>query len=46
LKNEIDDDLKRVLDEHAAAAKKDKDYVSREQLMRDGIAKLKRPVPQ
>ncbi len=40
-REEIDPDLKRVLDQHAEAAERDKARVSREQLLREGLAKLK-----
>lgn len=43
---EIDEDLKRVLDERVAAAKKDPAHVSREDLLRNGLQKLKRRVPR
>jgi hypothetical protein len=43
---EIDEDLKRVLDEHIEAADKDQESISREDLLQNGLRKLKRHVPQ
>ncbi len=39
---ELSDDLKRILDEHVVAAENDERRVSRHELLRDGLAKLKR----
>ena len=41
----IDEDFKRILDEHAAAAELDKERFTREQIG-EGASKLKRHTPQ
>jgi hypothetical protein len=42
---ETDEDLKRILDEHAAAAERDTERFTRQQI-REGASKLKRHAPQ
>jgi len=42
----IDDEMKRILDAHAAAAEKDRQYVPLRQLVEEGLAKLKQPAPR
>jgi len=40
---ELDDDFKRLLEEHDAAAETEPDRVSRQQLLEQGLRKLKAP---
>lgn len=44
-KEQIDEDLKRVLDEHVEAAERDSEKFSRQQI-REGATKLKHPAPK
>lgn len=43
---EIDEDLKRVLDEHIEVADTEQECISREDLLRNGLRKLKRHMPR
>lgn len=43
---EIDEDLKRILDKHIEAADKEPERISREDLLRNGIRKLKHHMPR
>jgi len=44
--SEIDDDTRRILDERIDASEEDTDFVSRKQLLEEGLRELKTPVPR
>lgn len=44
-KDQIDEKMKRMLDDHAAVAEKDKEHIPIRQLVQEGLAKLKHPAP-
>jgi hypothetical protein len=43
-KPEIDEETRRILDERIDASEKDTDFVSRKQLLEEGLRELKTPV--
>lgn len=43
---ELDEETKRVLDRHAEYAEEDKTCISRGELLRQGLSKLKRAEPR